>query len=77
MLIIIEVDDWEVMYVEGEAAYQGHGMNRYDFLKFVEQYLFKSKDIFTFWADEVDEKDAYKCGRFPHYFSDLKGDYSL
>lgn len=76
-LIIIECDDWEAMYLDDECIWQHHHMDRYDFIKLMEKYNLKPKDIYSFWADEEDEKYAYDYGQFPNKLSELKGDYSI
>lgn len=76
-LVIISCDDWEAMYLGEDCIYQGHGMERYDFVKFLEEHKLNHSDVFMFDAEEEDDSYAYKTGRLPNKFSELKGIYDI
>ena len=77
MIVIIGVDDWEAMYIGGTCVYQGHGMDRYDFVELLEEYKLDSSHILSLWADGIDEDEANQFGSFPNNLSELKGNYPI
>ncbi len=76
--VIIEADDWQALYINGESVEQDHKLGNGDFLlilKIAEKYGFTADELSCFWAEEEDLEEAYDNGCFPHKLSELKGTY--
>lgn len=75
-VIILEVDDWVAIYVNGESVYQGHNIRPLEFLKLSETYNFKSSQIHKEYLEDGPDRDKVESfGSFPQKISDLSGTY--
>lgn len=76
--IIIQSDDWEGLYVDGELVGEDHTLCGSDLLylvKIATDYRLAREDFTVCWVDASDEDELEMAGGFPCLLSDLKGDY--
>jgi hypothetical protein len=66
---LLMVDDWQCLYVAGQAVAQNHDLNSRDmlfFLKAAEEYGFKAEDVKIGWVESDDGLEYLDGhGRFP------------
>lgn len=73
--IMIENDDWVVLYVDGNAKFQGHNIPALTLLSLAEKYDFKCSELKISWIQPEDERGVERFGRFPNSMYDLEGNY--
>ena len=75
---IIEVDDWLVIYLNGESIYQGHDLqgNKFKIWDLCIKHNVKRENVKAYWAEDVDIEDVTMSGCFPERMSELKGNYT-
>jgi hypothetical protein len=71
-VLVISVDDWEAIYVDGKCVAQGHYIDVRTALKLAK---FKYSEIVFAWADPKDDDLVSTLGCFPSEQSKLKGTY--
>jgi len=79
-VIILNSDDWQACYVDGNCIKQSHKLGEgMSFLHFIKEasikYNFTLDDIKQIWYDEADEETLDRLGCFPDKFDDLIGNY--
>jgi hypothetical protein len=78
--ILLKVEDWEGLYINGELVQEGHTLNegtsrvKY-FIKLAKKYNFKIEDMEELYCTEEDEESVMDWGNFPKNIKDLKGVY--
>jgi len=78
--ILLEVEDWEGLYINGELVQEGHTLNegtsrvKY-FIKLSKKYDFNIEDMEELYCTEEDEESVMDWGNFPKNIKDLKGIY--
>jgi hypothetical protein len=76
-VVIINLEDWIVVYIDGESVYQAHSLPPMKLLKLAEVYEFESNDIWDAWVGDDDNDYADTHGRLPDNYNELvnKEDY--
>lgn len=76
-VLIINLEDWLVVYIDGESVYQARNLPPMKLLKLAEVYEFESKDIWDAWVGDDDNDYADVHGRLPETYDELinKDDY--
>lgn len=78
--ILLQVEDWEGLYINGELVEEGHTLNQGNsrvkyFIKLAKKYKFNLEDMEELYCTEEDEELVMDCGNFPKNINDLKGIY--
>lgn len=72
---ILQVDDYEAIYLDGELLDQAHklgeGNSRTYLLRMAETYGFSSKDITERFLEDDLAMHIYESGTFPNNLKDL------
>ena len=78
--ILLQVEDWEGLYINGELVEEGHTLNEGNsrikyFLKLAKKYDFNLENMEEIYAAEEDEELVMDWGNFPKDINKLKGVY--
>jgi hypothetical protein len=78
--IILEADDWEGLFINGELVQEGHLLNEGKsrlvyFVKLSKTYNFDLEKIKEFLIEDYDERYLEDNGGFPKNINELRGTY--
>ena len=80
--ILIDADDWEGLFINGELKAEGHTLNegveriKY-FFKLADQHDFNLKELQYANANNDGENYLFKYGGFPNLLNDFDGMYDI
>jgi len=77
-IVILEVDDWQGMYDNGELVDEGHTLAEGDLLymlKESEKRGFTTKDVEIHWLTSDGERWMNDIGRFPGLLSEVPAQF--
>lgn len=78
-VLVLTSDDWQGLYIDEILIDEGHHLGEGDNFMYMllksEKYGFTSKDVKSFYIDDIDVESTENIGNFPKNLSDLKGNY--